>query len=194
MFSDVGKALDQDTIEYAWLIEVQMGKLSGKLTAPQLYTIMASLETLVLLLADSENEFHSPADDAILSQPQTTQNIVNTAQNLPQHVQQAIQQLLQPKSNVTGAPKANHQPTGILHKNIQSIEKSSKNIGERKKSEEVNNRKTVTGDKRSCGVEEETKEVDSHKLKYKLLRVAVDAIDFWLVEGGAALQLWVSTY
>lgn len=31
-----------------------------------------------------------------------------------------------------------------------------------------------------------------HKLKYKLVRVAVDAIDFWLVESGAALQLWVS--
>lgn len=30
-----------------------------------------------------------------------------------------------------------------------------------------------------------------HKLKYKLVRVAVDAVDFWLVESGAALQLWV---
>lgn len=30
-----------------------------------------------------------------------------------------------------------------------------------------------------------------HTLKYKLVRVAIDAIDFWLVESGAALQLWV---
>lgn len=33
-----------------------------------------------------------------------------------------------------------------------------------------------------------------HKLKYKLCRVAVDAVDFWLVESGAALQLWVRIY
>jgi len=32
-----------------------------------------------------------------------------------------------------------------------------------------------------------------HKLKYKLVRVAVDAVDLWLVESGAALQLWVSS-
>lgn len=35
MFSDDGCSLDQDTVEYAWLIEIQLGKLSGKLTAPQ---------------------------------------------------------------------------------------------------------------------------------------------------------------
>jgi hypothetical protein len=35
MFSDEGRSLDEDTLEYAWLVEVQLGKLSGKLTAPQ---------------------------------------------------------------------------------------------------------------------------------------------------------------
>jgi hypothetical protein len=35
MFSDEGRTLDEETVEYAWLVEIQLGKLSGKLTAPQ---------------------------------------------------------------------------------------------------------------------------------------------------------------
>lgn len=35
MFSDAERNLDQDTLEYAWLLEIQLGKLSGKATAPQ---------------------------------------------------------------------------------------------------------------------------------------------------------------
>lgn len=38
---------------------------------------------------------------------------------------------------------------------------------------------------------EENEVFNGHKLKYKLLRVAIDAVDFWLVESGAALHLWV---
>lgn len=35
MFSDAERNLNQDTLEYAWLLEIQLGKLSGKATAPQ---------------------------------------------------------------------------------------------------------------------------------------------------------------
>lgn len=35
MFSDEGRSLDQETLEYAWLLELQLGKLSGKMTTPQ---------------------------------------------------------------------------------------------------------------------------------------------------------------
>lgn len=35
MFSDCERNLNQDTLEYAWLLEIQLGKLSGKATAPQ---------------------------------------------------------------------------------------------------------------------------------------------------------------
>jgi hypothetical protein len=35
MFSDEGRTLDEETLEYAWLVEVQLGKLGGKVTAPQ---------------------------------------------------------------------------------------------------------------------------------------------------------------
>lgn len=79
MFSDEGRSLDQDTLEYAWMIEVQLGKLTGKLTAPQvhninknkfcenlsyfflqLYHLVTSLETFLLLALDSENCLRPP--------------------------------------------------------------------------------------------------------------------------------------
>lgn len=35
MFSDKGRSLEKKTLEYAWMLEIQIGKLSGKLTSPQ---------------------------------------------------------------------------------------------------------------------------------------------------------------
>lgn len=91
MFSDVGQNLDQDTVEYAWLVEVQLGKLSGKLTPPQLYTIVACLELLVLLSTDDENELNHPRDDIILNQPVVKKKITHSIQNVHvQHVQVSI--------------------------------------------------------------------------------------------------------
>ncbi|KNC30209.1 hypothetical protein FF38_06938 [Lucilia cuprina] len=60
MFSNEGCALDEDTLEYSWLVEVQLGKLSGKLTLPQLFNVAVGLETLVLLAVDPENCLKSP--------------------------------------------------------------------------------------------------------------------------------------
>lgn len=40
MFSDAERNLNQDTLEYAWLLEIQLGKLSGKATAPQVSFIV----------------------------------------------------------------------------------------------------------------------------------------------------------
>lgn len=60
MFSNEGCALDEDTLEYSWLVEVQLGKLSGKLTLPQLFNVAVGLETLALLAVDPENCLKSP--------------------------------------------------------------------------------------------------------------------------------------
>lgn len=90
MFSDVGQSLDQDTVEYAWLVEIQLGKLSGKLTTPQLYSILTSLETLVLLVVDEENELNSPPNDAVLSQPVVKKKEPSTQNVHVQHVQQGM--------------------------------------------------------------------------------------------------------
>lgn len=60
MFSNEGCALDEDTLEYSWLVEVQLGKLTGKLTLPQLVNVVTGLETLILLAIDPENCLKSP--------------------------------------------------------------------------------------------------------------------------------------
>ncbi|XP_063925143.1 bridge-like lipid transfer protein family member 1 isoform X3 [Zophobas morio] len=182
MFSNVGQSLDQDTIEYAWLVEVQLGKLSGKLTSPQLYSLLASLETLILLLTDTENELNSTKEDVLLTRPVTTKKSTVSSQNVHvQQVQQAIQQLLQPKS--TSNSSKNNQSSTNAPKTGQNQGKADKKKAEEEKKGSV--RSTVPP-------EEHPDNRNAHKLKYKLCRLAVDAVDFWLVESGAALQLWVS--
>lgn len=60
MFSMEGRSLDEETVEYGWLLEIHLGKLSGKLTVPQLYHIVAGLETFLTLAIDAENELRPP--------------------------------------------------------------------------------------------------------------------------------------
>jgi len=60
MFSNEGRSLDQETLEYAWLIEVQLGKLSGKITSPQLHHFVTSLETFLLMIKNTENSLRPP--------------------------------------------------------------------------------------------------------------------------------------
>lgn len=105
----MGCALNEDTIEYAWLLEFQMGKLSGKLSAPQLYAVIASLETLILLIEDSENELNSPKNVSLMNKGPVAQKSKSAAQNISQNVQQTIQQFLQPKSSNTNTTKSNTQ-------------------------------------------------------------------------------------
>lgn len=59
-FSDSNRSVEEDTIEYAWMMELQLGQLTGRLTLPQLYQIISSLETFLLLICDSENELAPP--------------------------------------------------------------------------------------------------------------------------------------
>ncbi|XP_035723534.1 transmembrane protein KIAA1109-like isoform X4 [Vespa mandarinia] len=60
MFSNEGRSLDQETLEYAWLIEIQLGKLSGKISSPQLHHLVTSLETFLLMVKNSENSLRPP--------------------------------------------------------------------------------------------------------------------------------------
>lgn len=59
-FSTEGRALEEETIEYAWLVEIQLGKLSGKLTIPQLYHVVTGLDTFLMLALDAECELRPP--------------------------------------------------------------------------------------------------------------------------------------
>lgn len=60
MYSNEQRALDEDTLEYAWMLEVQLGKVSGKLTLPQLCHVVTGLETLMMTAVDAENQLKSP--------------------------------------------------------------------------------------------------------------------------------------
>ena len=43
MFSGMDRPPDCETLEYAWLVEIQLGVLSGKLTLPQVCLMMHEL-------------------------------------------------------------------------------------------------------------------------------------------------------
>lgn len=40
MFSAEDRTLDEETLEYAWLVELTIGTLSGKLTTPQVRSLV----------------------------------------------------------------------------------------------------------------------------------------------------------
>lgn len=59
-FSEANRSIEDPTVEYAWMLELQLGQLTGRLTLPQLYQIVSSLETFLLLICDKENELTAP--------------------------------------------------------------------------------------------------------------------------------------
>lgn len=60
LFSGLGRSLESETLEYGWLVEVEIGKLSGKLTTPQLYHIVYSLETFIFQLIQPDSSLQPP--------------------------------------------------------------------------------------------------------------------------------------
>ncbi|XP_055643314.1 bridge-like lipid transfer protein family member 1 isoform X2 [Toxorhynchites rutilus septentrionalis] len=120
MFSNEGRQLEEETVEYAWLLEVQLGKLSGKMTIPQLCNVITGLETLAFLTIDSENELKSP----------------KTVRYCHHGV-----------------------PTNVCPH-------------------------TKEDSKYRCPSTED--------IKYRMTRIAVDAVDFYLIENGTAMHTWIS--
>lgn len=59
-FSDTNRSVEEETVEYSWMMELQLGQLTGRLTLPQLYQVVSSLETFLLLISDNENELVPP--------------------------------------------------------------------------------------------------------------------------------------
>ena len=49
MFSELDREIGDDTLEYAWLVEVQCGSLIGKMSVPQLYNVLMGLEIMLYL-------------------------------------------------------------------------------------------------------------------------------------------------
>uniref|UniRef100_A0A182JTV4 Bridge-like lipid transfer protein family member 1 C-terminal domain-containing protein n=1 Tax=Anopheles christyi TaxID=43041 RepID=A0A182JTV4_9DIPT len=120
MFSNEGRQLEEETLEYAWLLEVQLGKLSGKMTLSQLANVVTGLETLVFLTMDSENELKSP------------------------------------------------KTVRYCHHGVPSSTCPH----------------TKEDAKYRCPSTED--------IKYRMTRVAVDAVDLYLIENGTAMHTWIS--
>ncbi|XP_051784339.1 bridge-like lipid transfer protein family member 1 isoform X3 [Erpetoichthys calabaricus] len=60
MFSDEGLPLGSDTLEYAWLIDVQAGALTAKTTVPQLATLLEWGKTFVFHVVSREFDLERP--------------------------------------------------------------------------------------------------------------------------------------
>ncbi|XP_076663218.1 transmembrane protein KIAA1109 homolog tweek isoform X12 [Andrena cerasifolii] len=120
MFSNEGRSLDQETLEYAWLIEVQLGKLTGKMSSPQLHHLITSLETFLLMVKNNENSLRPP--------------------DLPHHCHHGIPPLQCPDSDID------------KHYRCPS----------------------------------------SEDIKYRMTRVAIDALDLYFQEVGTTVHLWIS--
>uniref|UniRef100_A0A182PCZ3 Bridge-like lipid transfer protein family member 1 C-terminal domain-containing protein n=1 Tax=Anopheles epiroticus TaxID=199890 RepID=A0A182PCZ3_9DIPT len=120
MFSNEGRQLEEETLEYAWLLEVQLGKLSGKMTLSQLANVVTGLETLAFLTMDSENELKSP------------------------------------------------KTVRYCHHGVPSSTCPH----------------TKEDAKYRCPSTED--------IKYRMTRVAVDAVDLYLIENGTAMHTWIS--
>lgn len=45
MFSGLGRPLQSETLEYAWLVDVEVGEIGGRITLDQLIQILVPLET-----------------------------------------------------------------------------------------------------------------------------------------------------
>ncbi|BFZ14882.1 hypothetical protein BsWGS_17921 [Bradybaena similaris] len=59
MFSLEGFPLDSETMEYAWLIEVIVGEVTGKLSTPQLQSIAEFLQTFYMMIENAENKLQT---------------------------------------------------------------------------------------------------------------------------------------
>ncbi|XP_019647160.1 PREDICTED: uncharacterized protein KIAA1109-like [Branchiostoma belcheri] len=60
MFSDKDRPLGSETLEYAWLVQLQLGEISGKITPPHIESIVDVLETALFLFDASESDFMRP--------------------------------------------------------------------------------------------------------------------------------------
>ncbi|MEQ2308971.1 hypothetical protein AMECASPLE_033762, partial [Ameca splendens] len=60
MFSAQGLPLSSDTLEYAWLIDMQAGGLTGRVTVPQLASMIEWAETFVFHVVSREFQLEQP--------------------------------------------------------------------------------------------------------------------------------------
>lgn len=170
MFSNEGRSLDQETLEYAWLIEVQLGKLSGRLTTPHIENIVSSCEAFILTVLDEENSLRSPHSFLICHHGF---NQFECASLRMEETSSLFEYSEDPKGGTVMSDSGKNPSLYNEHVPGERIKVTTEGSQSPKKSVTV------------CPTSED--------IKYKLVRLSFDAIDFYLVENGTALSLWVRT-
>lgn len=185
MFSNEGRSLDQETLEYAWLVEVQLGRLSGRLSTPHLENIVSGVESFVLTVLDEENTLRSPhsfllchhgnnqfeCEDQLPDQFPPPAHGTSTCSTLTCS-QCGGDNLQCPQCG--GGRGGTPQPPPTASSSTGSFPHQ---IGPQPSSNtKVPNELCPT----------------SEDIKYKMVRLSVDAVDVYVVESGTALSLWIS--
>ncbi|XP_074602504.1 transmembrane protein KIAA1109 homolog tweek isoform X2 [Brevipalpus obovatus] len=60
MFSGLDRPLDSETLEYAWLIEVHLGDITGKLSPSQLYQVIVGIEAFFVQMLQEDSSLQPP--------------------------------------------------------------------------------------------------------------------------------------
>ena len=199
MFSDKDIVWGDDTVEYGWLVEIQLGKLSGKMTIAHLEQIIATLNVLILLFDNSENQLSKNSDETQLI-------VANETEKKPKPPFPINVKMF--SSTNTNTPNINMASTFSKKPKMLSHRKSIQEQMKKFKGQDKNTRKlqqqqqqfsaankgqTVNVDSEGVHNKGKLKKItDQHALKYKFFRLSVDAVDLWLVENGVAVQAFVS--
>ncbi|XP_029688605.1 transmembrane protein KIAA1109 homolog [Takifugu rubripes] len=99
MFSAQGLPADSDTLEYAWLIDMQAGGLTGRVTVPQVASIIEWGETFLFHVVSQEFQLEQPKPSVICQHGADRRNCDAKMSCLPGHCR-------------TSEAKVHHDPTG----------------------------------------------------------------------------------
>lgn len=191
MFSGVGRGLDAETLEYAWLVELTLGSLTGRITAPQLQQIVTGVETFVLTATDNENCFR-PARPYHLCyhdqpQPDCTIDLAGplemvgggSAKTQPAHQQHGI-------TRASDDTKHHHQQQARTEL-LQEGNKYEQPRQEGSESHQLSSKAYSSlqhARQHFCPT--------SDTIKYKMVRVSVDAVHLHLLDASVDLSIQVS--
>ncbi|XP_029683365.1 bridge-like lipid transfer protein family member 1 isoform X11 [Takifugu rubripes] len=85
MFSAQGLPADSDTLEYAWLIDMQAGGLTGRVTVPQVASIIEWGETFLFHVVSQEFQLEQPKPSVICQHGADRRNCDAKMSCLPGH-------------------------------------------------------------------------------------------------------------
>ncbi|XP_048589365.1 transmembrane protein KIAA1109 homolog isoform X3 [Nematostella vectensis] len=178
MFSDKGLPPDSETLEYAWLVELQFGILSGKITIPQIQSLVNWGQTFVFHLLNEENSFEPsrPYQRCIHGNYQNlcTVNAKPTTENKEEAPCSAA------------VEKKVFKRSGSWSKGNKGTESKGAGKGKGRK------RSVVEDDPGEAVKSSDELCITEDDIKYRMTRVSLENVDVYIVETGVACNLEIS--